>query len=75
MVMLIDAQAGPPLLLAHTMYCVRVKLTVGEPVIDPLLKLSPVGNAGSMAHDCGIPLVLVDQIASQTMFCSPRMKV
>ena len=33
MVMLIEVEAEPPLLLAQTVYCVRVEFTVGEPEI------------------------------------------
>ena len=55
MVMLIDVEAEPPLLLAQTVYCVVVRLTVGEPVIVPLSKKRPFGSVGSITQVSGSP--------------------
>ena len=72
MVMLIDVEAEPPLLLAQTVYCVVVRLTVGEPEIVPLSKTRPFGSAGSITHVSGIP---PETVGDQAIACSARMKV
>ena len=72
MVMLIDVDAGPPLLLAQTVYCVVVLFTVGEPEIVPFSKIRPFGNAGSISHVSGAP---PETVGSQATICSPRVSV
>ena len=71
MVMLIEVEAEPPLLLAQTVYCVRVEFTVGEPEIVPLSKMRPFGRAGSIAQVSGVP---PETVGDQTMACSVRMR-
>ena len=71
-VMLIDVEAGPPLLLAQTVYCVVVLFTVGEPEMVPFSKIKPFGNAGSISHVSGIP---PETVGSQATLYSPRVRV
>ena len=55
--MLRFARLEPPLLLAHTVYCVVVKRCVAIPQIVPLFvpKFNPVGRFGSIAQDVMSP--------------------
>ena len=59
MVMLTVVEAGPPLVLAHTVNIVVVMLTSGVPEIVPLSNSKPAGSAGSMAHDSALPPLTV----------------
>ena len=72
MVMLIDVEARPPLLLAQTMYCVVVLFTVGEPEMVPFSKIKPFGSDGSISHVSGTP---PETVGSQATICSPRVSV
>ena len=72
MVKLIAWKAAPPEVLAQTVKVVRVMLTVGVPLMTPLLKLNPEGSNGSMLHVSAVPLVTVGVIVT---IATPRVNV
>ena len=65
--------AEPPVLLAYTVNSVRGSVTVGVPLMMPLvaLKITPAGSAGWMAHDAAFPPLLVGTMSVMATETSP----
>ena len=63
---------APPVVFAHTVNIVTVMLTVGVPLMTPLLKFNPDGSNGSMLHVSAVPLVTVGVIVTMA---TPRVMV
>ena len=78
MVMLMVADVEPPLLLAHTVYCVVVvKSTVGMPQIVPLSvpKIRPVGRLPLISQEVMTPEPVSVAFSGRSMLASPLVSV
>ena len=52
---LIVVEADPPVLLAHIVYVVWVRFTLGVPEITPFVKVRPVGMVGLISQVAAKP--------------------